>query len=117
MVPPTEPQTTDPRQETKWDEIANSRAFQDLLSIKKLFIVPAFIFFLTYYFALPLLVGYAPKLMSRRVVGHLTLAYVFALSQFLVGWTIAGLYIKAAADFDQLSRDITDPMHDTSGGR
>jgi len=43
-----------------WDKIADSREFQDLMATKKTFIVPAFIFFVVYYFALPVLVGYAP---------------------------------------------------------
>ena len=47
---------------SEWDRIANSRKFKDLMATKKIFIVPAFIFFIVYYFALPILVGYAPAL-------------------------------------------------------
>jgi uncharacterized membrane protein (DUF485 family) len=91
---------------TKWDEIAESREFQNLMATKKVFIVPAFIFFVLYYFALPVLVGYAPGLMSTKVIGQVNLAYLFALSQFFVAWLIAGLYVKAANNFDRLSKDI-----------
>jgi len=89
-----------------WDRIAASREFSDLMATKKIFIVPAFVFFLVYYFALPVLVGYAPHFMSTKVMGNLNLAYVFALSQFFVAWLIAGLYVKAANDFDRLAADI-----------
>jgi uncharacterized membrane protein (DUF485 family) len=89
-----------------WDRIAASREFQDLMAIKRTFIVPAFIFFLVYYFALPVLVGYAPKFMAMKVVGPVNLAYLFALSQFFVAWIIAGLYVKAANNFDRLAKDI-----------
>ena len=75
------------------------------MATKKVFIVPAFIFFVVYYFALPVLVGYAPGFMSAKV-GHVNLAYLFALSQFFVAWLIAGLYVKAANDFDRLAKDI-----------
>ncbi len=88
--------------EAEWNRIAASAEFQGLLAMKKVFIVPAFAFFLFYYLLLPVLVGYAPKLMSMPVIGSVTLAYLFALSQFVVGWIIAWLYLKAAARFDKL---------------
>jgi uncharacterized membrane protein (DUF485 family) len=99
-----------------WDKIAESREFKDLMATKKTFIVPAFIFFVVYYFALPVLVGYAPALMSTRV-GPVNLAYLFALSQFFVAWIIAGLYVKAANNFDRLAKDILDKAEDAKGGK
>lgn len=105
--------------QTEWDRIAASREFQDLMATKKIFIIPAFIFFVVYYFALPVLVGYAPQFMATKVIGTLNIAYLFALSQFFVAWIIAGLYVKAANDFDRLSRDIIEKAEDRSrnGGR
>jgi uncharacterized membrane protein (DUF485 family) len=93
---------------TVWDRIAASQEFKDLMATKKTFIVPAFIFFVVYYFALPVLVGYAPHFMDIRVFGKVNLAYLFALSQFFVAWIIAGLYMKAADNFDRLAKDILD---------
>jgi uncharacterized membrane protein (DUF485 family) len=90
-----------------WDRIATSKEFEDLMATKKTFIVPAFIFFLVYYFALPVLVGYAPQFMDTKI-GKVNLAYLFALSQFFVAWIIAGLYVKAANNFDRLAKDILD---------
>jgi uncharacterized membrane protein (DUF485 family) len=98
----------EPASQTVWDRIATSREFQDLMATKKTFIVPAFIFFLVYYFALPVLVGYAPHFMATKVIGQVNLAYLFALSQFFVAWIIAGLYVKAANNFDRLAKDILD---------
>lgn len=89
-----------------WDRIANSEEFKHLLAIKRLFIVPAFIFFFVYYFLFPLLIGFAPKFMSTPVIGAFTLAYAFAFSQFFVGWIIAWLYLRASAKFDLLAQDI-----------
>ena len=86
--------------------IAASKPFRHLLAIKRTFIIPAFLIFLLYYFALAVLVGYAPKLASTRVIGTVTLAYLFALSQFVVGWIIAALYLLAASKFDALTADI-----------
>ena len=103
--------------QSTWDEIAESKAFQDLMAAKKTFIVPAFIFFVVYYFALPVLVGYAPQFMSTKVIGEVNLAYLFALSQFFVAWIIAGLYVRAANNFDRLAKDILDKAEDTKGGK
>ena len=99
-----------------WDKIAESREFKDLMATKKTFIVPAFIFFVVYYFALPVLVGYEPSLMSTKV-GPVNLAYLFALSQFFVAWIIAALYVKAANNFDRLAKDILDKAESAKGGK
>ena len=53
----------------EWDRIATSAQFQELLARKKAFIFPVFLFFLVYYLLLPILVGWAPRLMSNRVFG------------------------------------------------
>ncbi len=92
--------------QTRWDEVAASQQFKDLMATKKIFIIPAFVFFLVYYFALPVLVGYAPHFMATKVMGEVNLAYLFALSQFFMAWTIAWLYVRAADDFDRLAKDI-----------
>jgi uncharacterized membrane protein (DUF485 family) len=52
-----------------WDRIAAYAEFKDLLAAKARFIVPATIFFIIYYFALPVSVGYFPELMKTQVIG------------------------------------------------
>lgn len=99
-----------------WNVIAESKEFKDLMATKRAFIVPAFVFFVLYYVALPVLVGYAPQFMNLRV-GPVNLAYLFALSQFFVAWIIAGLYVKAANAFDRLAKDIVENAHDSQGGK
>jgi len=114
----TRPKAADaapPESQTMWDEIAESQQFQDLMATKRIFIVPAFIFFVVYYFALPVLVGYAPQFMATKVIGKANLAYLFALSQFFVAWLIAGLYVRAANDFDRLAKDILDKANNKGG--
>ena len=99
-----------------WNTIAQSAEFKDLMAAKRAFIVPAFVFFVVYYFALPILVGYAPRFMSIKV-GPVNLAYLFALSQFFVAWLIAGLYVKAANAFDRLSKDIVEKAQNSLGDK
>lgn len=92
--------------EVNWEAVAASAKFRELLRAKRRFIIPAMIVFIIYYFALPVLVGYARPLMERRVIGSVNLAYLFALSQFFMAWIIAGLYVRAANRFDRMSREI-----------
>jgi uncharacterized membrane protein (DUF485 family) len=113
MATPTQ---TNEVPQTTWDRIAESRAFRDLMATKRIFIVPAFIFFVVYYFTLPVLVGYAPQFMSTKVLG-VNLAYLFALSQFFMAWLVAALYIKAANNFDRLAKDIIENAENDKGDR
>src|SRR5207245_11321009 len=84
-----------------WSRVTQMAEFRTMVRAKLRFIIPATLFFVIYYFALPVLVGYAPCLMSKRVIGVLHIAYLFALSQFFMAWIIAGLYLRAAARFDK----------------
>jgi uncharacterized membrane protein (DUF485 family) len=99
---------TDPSGQAVWDRVAESQPFKDLVATKKAFIIPAFLFFVVYYFLLPILVGYAPQFMATKLWGDVNLAYLFALSQFFMAWIIAGLYVKAGDNFDRISKHIID---------
>lgn len=89
-----------------WKTLAASAGFKELIRAKRRFIVPATLFFVLYYFALPVLVGYARPFMETRVFGSVNVAYLFALSQFFVAWIIAALYVRAAAKFDRMAADV-----------
>jgi uncharacterized membrane protein (DUF485 family) len=97
---------TEDAQLTDWDRVAGLEEFRALLKAKLKFIVPATIFFAAYYFALPILVGYAPGLMKKEVFGVVNLAYLFALSQFFMAWIVAALYVRAAGRFDKMAEAI-----------
>ena len=91
-----------------WDRLAALAEFKALLVAKRRFIVPATVFFVVYYFALPVLVGYAPRLMAAKVFGVVNVAYLFALSQFFVALLVAVVYVRAASRFDAMARAIVD---------
>ena len=97
-----------------WERLAASERFRNLLRAKRRFIVPAMIFFIVYYFALPVLIGYARPFMEKRVFGPVNLAYLFALSQFFMAWIIAALYVRAAARFDKMAADVVSQSDDGS---
>jgi uncharacterized membrane protein (DUF485 family) len=89
-----------------WKSLAEKPQFVALMREKRRFVVRATVFFILYYFALPVLVGWFPELMKRRVAGPVNLAYLFALSQFVMAWVLAWLYVRAAERFDRHVRDL-----------
>jgi uncharacterized membrane protein (DUF485 family) len=98
--PPHELTAKEDRDVANWDAIAADPDFKHLLTSKARFIIFATLFFIAYYFTLPVLVGWFPKFMDQKVVGEVNLAYLFALSQFFMAWILAFLYVGAAAGWD-----------------
>jgi uncharacterized membrane protein (DUF485 family) len=90
---------------THWNVIYHDTDFKGLLVAKMRFILPATIFFLVYYFALPVLVGWCPDLMKKKI-GSVNLAYLFALSQFFMAWIVAGFYVVKAARWDGIAAGL-----------
>jgi uncharacterized membrane protein (DUF485 family) len=86
-----------------WEGLEDTREFKRLLAARMRFVVPATIFFLVYYFALPILNGMAPEFMRTKVIGNVNIAYLFALSEFFMAWILAWLYIRRA-------NNVFDPM-------
>lgn len=90
-----------------WEGLERTDEFRQLVSARMRFVLPATAFFLVYYFLLPLLNGLAPSFMRTDVVGHINIAYLFALSQFFVAWLLAWFYIRRANGvFDRLAAAV-----------
>ena len=102
----TEIHDTSQMRREDWERIAAKPEFRALLGRKRRFVLPATIFFIVYYFALPVLVGYFPDFMARKVWGALNIAYLFALSQFIMAWVLAFLYVRAAERFDGMAANV-----------
>ena len=82
-------------------QMARDPDFGALVRRKAALIIPATLFFILYYFALPVAAGWFPDLMQREVWGRVNVAYLFALSQFFMTWGLAFLYVWAAAGWDR----------------
>ncbi len=98
-----------------WEQVNAMPEFTALLKAKIAFIIPATVFFTVYYFALPVLVGWFPELMEKRV-GPVNLAYLFALSQFFMAWALAFVYVRKAAKFDDQANAIIAQLDTRKGG-
>jgi uncharacterized membrane protein (DUF485 family) len=89
-----------------WEGISQLPQFKALLRDKIAFIIPCCVFFVSYYFLLPILAGWYPELMKKRILGPLSAAYVFALSQFFMAWGLAWLYVRRARKWDAAAAQI-----------
>ena len=89
-----------------WNRIASDPGFAALKAAKRRFILPATIFFFVYYMTLPILVGFCPALMKTPVLGKVNIAYLFALSQFLMTWVLCALYVRAARRWDVMNAEL-----------
>jgi uncharacterized membrane protein (DUF485 family) len=93
-----------------WTGIANDPAFHELKRARRRFTIPATIFFLCYYISLPILVGFCPALMKTPVWGKVNVAYLFALSQFIMTWTLCALYVRASRRWDVMNAKLLDRL-------
>jgi uncharacterized membrane protein (DUF485 family) len=101
------PTSAEPAALEHWEGLERTTEFRDLVAARWRFVLPATVFFLVYYFLLPLANGLAPHFMRTNVVGNVNLAYLFALSQFFVAWILAWLYIRRANNvFDRLAEAV-----------
>ena len=90
-----------------WEGLEATAEFKDLVRARWKFVIPATVFFLVYYFLLPVLNGVATGFMRTNVIGDVNVAYLFALSQFLMAWLLAFFYIRRANTvFDALASRV-----------
>jgi len=97
----------DPRHHHDIDWVAAERSpeFQELIAKKRSFVLPALGFVFIWYFGFILLAGYAPDFMGERITGGFTIGYALALSQFVMTWVLAAMYLRRAdRNFDPLAR-------------
>ncbi|XJZ27221.1 DUF485 domain-containing protein [Bacillota bacterium Lsc_1132] len=88
-----------------YTEIVQSSSFQQLLQEKRNFIVPWSIFFLVFYFTLPILTAYT-SILKSNAFGSISWGWVFAFAQFIMTWALCMIYTKRAAKFDQSVEEI-----------
>ncbi len=113
----------DQHPEIDWVAAERSPEFRELIKKRRNFVLPATIFFFAWYFGFILLAGYAPGFMGESIYEGFTVGYLLALSQFIMTWVLAGLYVRRSGRvFDPLSRKAAETALEAgrasaSGGR
>ena len=95
--PPRDPQPID------WKAAESSPEFRELIAARRRFVVPATVFFLTWYIGFILLAGYAADFMGSSVYQGLTVGYCLALTQFVMVGVLGLMYLRRA-------QDVYDPL-------
>lgn len=99
-------------QTMNWSAIDQDPRFQELHRKKSSFLWGLMIFSVVYYFLLPIGAAYYQDLFKIKVWGPVNVGILFALSEFVVAWTLAYVYSrKANAEFDAMSEEIVKQAH------
>lgn len=93
----------------RYSKVVESTQFKQLMEEKKRFILPMTVFFLLFYFSLPILTAYSDVL-NRNAIGDITWAWIFAFAQFIMTWSLCMIYTKRAKRFDQLAEKVVTDM-------
>jgi uncharacterized membrane protein (DUF485 family) len=72
---------------------------------KKKFIVPMSIFFMVFYFALPIMTVYSTVL-NKPAFASVSWAWVFAFAQFVMTIALCMIYTRKARKFDEIVEKI-----------
>lgn len=90
-----------------WEVIAASPKFKRLVARKRIVLSGLMLFSVCFYFLLPLGAAYYQEVFKRQVWGPLNIGLVFALSEFVVAWAVALIYLRIASKtFDVLAAEI-----------
>ena len=95
-----------------WAANDHDPRFQALHKKKTTFLWSLVIFSIIYYFMLPIGAAYYQDLFKIKVWGPVNVGLLFALSEFVVAWSIAAIYARRAnRDFDAMSAEIVRDAH------
>ncbi|MEN2767931.1 DUF485 domain-containing protein [Ornithinibacillus xuwenensis] len=97
-------------------KVESSPQFKQLMANKKKFILPMTVFFLVFYFLLPIFTSYGTFL-NTPAFGDITWAWIFAVAQFVMTWVISSMYVKKAASFDDEADQIIEDQIQKGGNQ
>ena len=97
----------DPRDHQSYDRLRAAPEFTELRRRYALFVVPATLVFILWYFLYVVLSNWAPGFMGTQVVGNINIALIFGLLQFVTTFAIAWLYaLYMTRAVDPLAREL-----------
>jgi uncharacterized membrane protein (DUF485 family) len=85
-----------------WSAIARSPQFRELVERRRRFVVAGTLFYTLYFVAYLALLGFAPDLMSKEVIGSISLALLGGLSVCALTPIMGFIYVRRA---DELERE------------
>jgi uncharacterized membrane protein (DUF485 family) len=90
-----------------YDRLHATEDFQELRKRYRAFAVPWTVAFIAWYLLYVIMSNWATDFMSTQVVGHINVALIFGLLQFVSTFGIAWLYSRhASKNFDPIARRL-----------
>ena len=90
-----------------WEAVEHTPEFQELVKSRRRFVIPATIFYLSWYLGFIALAGYAEDFMAESVIEGLTVGYCLALTQFVMVAVLGVMYLRRADRvFDPLADKV-----------
>ena len=86
-------------------QVYESPQFKEFLKRKRKFIIPMTVFFLIFYFTLPILTSYS-TILNTPAIGDISWTWIFAIAQFVMVWTLSSIYVRKANTFDVEAEQI-----------
>src|SRR4051795_10785568 len=112
-----EPHGQASRHDPIYDELHEAADFIELRRRFRRFVFPATAAFLSWYLLYVVMSNWADDFMSKQVVGHINVALVFGLLQFVSTFLIAWLYSRYMnRNVDDLARDVELRYNEQIGG-
>lgn len=88
-----------------YEKVQSSPQFKQFLQRKRKFIIPMVIFFMIFYFLLPIFTSYTTFL-NTPAIGDISWTWIFAFAQFIMVWTLSSIYVRKATSFDKEADEI-----------
>lgn len=95
-------------------KVEKSEQFKKLISDRKKFIVPYTIFFLVFYFLLPICTSYTTFL-NKPAIGDISWVWLFGFAQFAMTFILCTIYVKKANTFDEQADKIIEDQLQKGG--
>jgi uncharacterized membrane protein (DUF485 family) len=92
--------------EPGWEALARDPRFVALVADRRRFVTRATVFYTAYLLAYLALLGFAPDLMAKEVLGSISLAVLGGLSICVLAVVMAMLYLRRSERWDRMAAEV-----------
>jgi uncharacterized membrane protein (DUF485 family) len=89
-----------------WSAIARTPQFRELVERRRRFVVAGTLFYSAYFIAYLALLGFAPDLMGKEVIGSISLALLGGLSVCALTPIMGFVYVRRADEFERAAERV-----------
>jgi uncharacterized membrane protein (DUF485 family) len=93
-----------------WSAIARTPEFLELVERRRRFVVAGTLFYSLYFIAYLALLGFAPDLMGKEVIGSISLALLGGLSVCALTPIMGFMYIRRADEFEREAERVVEEV-------